>query len=125
MDAAEPDPDLVGRKVIDAGGRRMGRLDGLYRDVDDPTVFFAAVAMIRRGRRRLVFVPLSGAKIDRTSIRLRCGGLLARRAPQTRPGRELPVELEADLYQHYDIPYQPREDGSARLHLVLQRRGRR
>lgn len=123
MDASELTPDLVGRDVLDAAGQRIGRLDSLYRDHEDPAICFAAVAMIRRGRRRLVYVSLVAARLDPTSITVQCGALLARRAPQTRPGRELPVELEADLYRHYDIPYQSRDGAPARLQPV-QRHGR-
>jgi hypothetical protein len=115
MDATELTPELIGRDVLDAAGQRLGRLDSLYCDVDAPTVMFAAVAMIRRGRRRVVFVPLAGATLGEMSVTLRCGALLARRAPQARPGRGLAVELEADLYRHYDITYRPREHGAARL----------
>ena len=125
MDAAELTPDLIGHDVLDAAGQRLGRLDSLYCDVDTPTVAFAAVAMIRRGRRRLVFVPLAGATLDEASVTLRCGALLARRAPQVRPGQGLPVELEADLYRHYDIAYRRLERGEARLVAVGQGKHRR
>lgn len=125
MDAADTTPKLVGRDVLDAAGQRLGRVDSLYRDLDAPDLVFAAVAMIRRGRRRLVFVPLTGAIIKPESVSLRCGALLARRAPQVRPGSGLPVELEADLYRHYDIAYRRREHGEARLLAVGQGKHRR
>jgi len=114
----EPNRELVGRDVVDAIGQRIGRLESVYRDVEDQAVFFAAVAMLRRGRRRLVFVPLVDATIGPASVTLRCGALLARRAPQTRPGDLFPRELEADLYRHYDLPYRPRTNGRARLRPV-------
>lgn len=122
MDPADHTPELVGRDVLDAAGQRLGRVDSLYRDVEDPHIVFAAVAMIRRGRRRLVFVSLVGATTSAESVTVQCGALLARRAPQTRPGRGLPVELEADLYRHYDIPYRRREHSAARLQTM--RRGK-
>ena len=125
MDAAGVTVELIGRDVLDAAGQRLGRVDSLYRDVDTPDLAFAAVAMIRRGRRRLVFMPLTGAIIKPESVSLRCGALLARRAPQVRPGCGLPVELEADLYRHYDIAYRPRERGAARLLTVGQGKHRR
>lgn len=118
MDAADLTPDLVGRDVFDAAGQRIGRLDSLYRDLSNTAVNFAAVAMMRRGRRRLVFVPLVDATVGPSSVMLRCGAQLARRAPQTRPGRPLPAGLELDLYRHYDIPYLPGENGAARLQPV-------
>jgi len=58
-----------------------------------PGVFFptfAGVAVIRRGRRRIVFVPLRGATLRPASITVTCGKLLARRAPSVRPGKTLP-----------------------------------
>jgi len=125
MDPAELTPHLVGHNVLDAAGQRLGRLDRLYRDVDDPGVCFGVVPMIRRGRRRWVFVPLVDATVAPSSVTLCCGAQLARRAPQTRPGRELPAEIEGDLYRHYDIPHQPRTDGSTRLHLVREADHRR
>lgn len=125
MDAAEFTVELIGHDVLDAAGQRLGRVGSLYRDVDTPDLMFAAVAMIRRGRRRLVFVPLVGAFLQPESVTLRCGALLARRAPQVRPGCGLPVEREADLYRHYDIAYRPRERGAARLLTVGQGRHRR
>jgi hypothetical protein len=118
MDAAELTSGLVGRDVLDAAGHLLGRLDSLFRDLDDPAVTFAAVAMIRRGRRRLVFVPLVDATVRRASVTLRCGAELARRAPQIRPGRSLPADLEGDLYRHYDIPYHARENATGRLRPV-------
>ncbi|HEU5005768.1 MAG TPA: PRC-barrel domain-containing protein [Jatrophihabitantaceae bacterium] len=125
MDAADLTSELVGRDVLDAAGQHLGRVDGLFRDFDTPDLVFAAVAMIRRGRRRLVFVPLVGATIQAASVTLRCGALLARRAPQIRPGCGLPVELEADLYRHYDLAYRRREHGEARLLAVGQGKHRR
>ncbi len=115
MNAADLTSEIVGRDVLDAAGERIGRLDSLYCDAADPTVVFAAVAMIRRGRRRLVYVSLVDAAVHPATVTVRCGQLLARRAPQTRPGAELPAELESDLYRHYELRYQPRADGAPRL----------
>ncbi|MBN9619306.1 MAG: hypothetical protein J0H43_06185, partial [Actinobacteria bacterium] len=80
MDPAELTTELVGHDVLDASGRRLGRLDGLYRDLDDPNVSFGVVTMIRRGRRRWVFVPLVAATVRTGSVTLCCGAQLARRA---------------------------------------------
>lgn len=118
MDAADLTSDMVGREVRDATGHRLGRLESLYRDVESRTVYFGAVSMIRRGRRRSVYVPLVDATLGSKSIILCCGADLARRAPQTRPGCALPVELEGDLYRHYEIPGPPPPGSAARLRRV-------
>ena len=114
------DPDdlacsTVGRVAYAATGERLGRVAWLYRDAELSLVF-AAVETTRRGRRQFLFVPLNGAAVDDTSVTVRCGAELARRAPRTRRHRELPAELEVDLYHNYDLPYRPRDDGAARLH---------
>ena len=115
MSTAELNNDIVGRDVFDARGERLGRLDSLYRDRDNVAVCFGAVAMLRRGRRRLVYMPLVDATIAPDSVTLRCGAELARRAPQTRPGQRLPADAELGLYNHFDIPFRPTPTPGRRL----------
>jgi hypothetical protein len=105
----------IGLQVADAAGHSIGQLHHLFRDVEDSEVYFGAIPMLRRGRRRLVFVSLVDANVEPESITLRCGAELARRSPQTRPGRTLGVDVEADLYRHYGIAYRPRDDATTRL----------
>jgi hypothetical protein len=78
--------DIVGRAVLDPGGEGIGQLIDLYADTETGAVSFAGVAMIRRGRRRLVFV--SHASIGPASVTVKCGKELARRAPSVRPRRD-------------------------------------
>lgn len=120
MSAAGFDTGVIGRVVLDAGGERIGQVSTLYLDLASGLVSFAGVAMIRRGRRRIVFVPLADATIGRASITVTCDKMLARRAPSVRPGETLPADAEADLFAHYDMPYLPREprDGQ-RLKLYI------
>lgn len=109
MGTAGYEADVVGRVVLDAGGERIGHVSTLYVDTDTDVVSFAGVAMLRRGRRREVFVPLYDATLGTASITVRCGKELARRAPSVRPGELLPAEAEAALFAHYEIPYTPVE----------------
>ena len=74
--------------------------------------------MLRRGRRRLVFVPLAGANVGPAGITLGYDAELARRAPQARPGCELPAELEEELYRHFGLRFRVPDGGGARLHRV-------
>jgi hypothetical protein len=116
MSAAGFDASVVGRTVLDAGGERIGQVSTLYLDLNTGAVAFAGVAIIRRGRRRVVFVPLDGATLRPASITVTCGKLLARRAPSIRPGETLPDGAEAGLFAHYGLPYAPRErTGGRRL----------
>ena len=80
--------DIVGRAVLDPGGEGIGQLIDLYADTETGEVSFAGVAMIRRGRRRLVFVSLTDARIGPASVTVKCGKELARRAPSVRPRRD-------------------------------------
>lgn len=106
---------VIGRTLYAASGNRLGRLVKLYDDTDTGDITFGAVAMIRRGRRRIVFVPLTGATIEATSVTVRCGEQLARRAPSIRPGQTLPADSEATLFAHYDLPYHLARHGQRRL----------
>ena len=106
-----------GCTVRDGLGTRLGRLDDIYADADTREVVFASVAMKRRGRRRSVFVPVTGAVVDGNTITLRCGAQLVRRAPWVHSGRSLPVEDEPALYAHYDMLYvEPRSTSRRLLH---------
>ncbi|HKC28334.1 MAG TPA: hypothetical protein VKB75_10010 [Jatrophihabitans sp.] len=107
--------DLIGHTVLDGESKRLGPLTALYADADSHALTFAAVTMIRRGRRRSVFVPLRGALVSGSSITLRCGAQLVRRAPSVQAGRPLPAEAESDLFAHYEMPYAPAAAGQRRL----------
>jgi hypothetical protein len=98
------DARTVGRAVLDARGERIGHLADLYADVDSGAVTFGGVAMIRRGRRRIVYVCLSDATVGPHAVTVKCGKDLARRAPSVRPGEAMPLDAEQALFAHYDMP---------------------
>jgi hypothetical protein len=105
MSGTKIDADLLGREVLDVSCDRIGELSALYVDADTRAVLFAGVAMIRRGRRRTVFVPMDDALVETASVTLRCPKELIRRAPYVRPGESMPGDLEAGLYAHYEVGY--------------------
>lgn len=107
--------DIAGRAVYAASGERIGQLVDTYADIESGAVLFAGVAMVRRGRRRLVFVSLAGARLGRGSVTVQCGKDLARRAPSVRPGEKLSAEAEPALFAHYDIPYTTSDGQRPRL----------
>jgi hypothetical protein len=120
---------MIGWPVQDGLRRRLGHLASLYVDVDgeesaelvpggaaeSETARFAGVAMLRRGRRRIVFVSLAGATVESACITLACGGQLVRSAPNVQVGRPLPADAEAPLFAHYGLRYNPSSDGARRL----------
>ena len=106
---------MIGYTVVDAAERPLGTLVVLYADAESGEVVFGGIAMIRRGRRRTVFLPLDSARIDGQIITVRCGGQLVRRAPATQSGRPLPADSEPDLFAHYDMTYTTPSSASRRL----------
>ena len=111
MTVTDIDADTVGRSVLDARGERIGQLADLYSDVRSGAVTFGGVAMMRHGRRRVVFVCLADATVGPDSVTVKCGKDLARRAPSVRPGQALPLDAEQELFAHYDMPC-PSADGT-------------
>ena len=105
------DSDTVGRYVLDARGERIGQLADLYADVASGAVTFGGVSMLRRGRRRVVYVCLNDAQVSPDSVTVKCGKDLARRAPSVRPGETLSADAEQALFAHYDMPC-PSADGT-------------
>jgi hypothetical protein len=116
---------MIGWPVKDGLRRRLGHLASLYVDVETKggpgiateaeTACFAGVAMLRRGRRRIVFVSLDGATVGSECITLACGGQLARTGPNVHVGRPLPADAEQELFTHYGLRYSPPSDGVRRL----------
>lgn len=120
---------MIGWPVQDGLRHRLGHLASLYVDVDaeepaelepgggaeSETACFAGVAMLRRGRRRIVFVSLSGATVESECITLACGGQLVRSGPNVQAGRTLPADIEPALFTHYGLRYRPPSDGVRRL----------
>jgi hypothetical protein len=105
------DSDTIGRAVLDARGERIGQLADLYADVGSGAVTFGGVSMLRRGRRRVVYVCLDDATVGPNSVTVKCGKDLARRAPSVRPGETLTADDEQALFGHYDMPC-PSADGT-------------
>jgi hypothetical protein len=108
--------------VLDGLGERLGHLVALYTDAETDAetdaVAFAGVAMVRRGRRRVVFAPLDGAVISQHAITLRCGKQLVRRAPSVQAGRPLPADAEPALFAHYEMLFTPATTAGRRLILA-------
>jgi len=112
---AHLDATALGQPVFDALGQQIGPLAALYADARTGGVMFGGVHMLRRGRRRLVFVSLSEATVGPSSVTVRCGKELVRRAPSVRPGERLPVDEEQALFVHYELPVPPRSGDGRRL----------
>lgn len=116
---------MIGWPVQDGLRIRLGHLASLYVDVEaeggpggaaeSQTACFAGVAMLRRGRRRIVFVSLAGATVESDCITLACGGRLVRAGPNVQVGRPLPADAEPALFAHYGLRYSSPSEGVRRL----------
>jgi len=101
--------------VVDRSGDKVGTLEAVYFDtaVDQPV--FATVRVGRFGRHRLVFVPLIGAVVAPSYVKVASDKKLIKDAPGIEPDGELTIDQEPAVFQHYGIPYQPGATGERRL----------
>ena len=78
-----------GEKVIDPGGDKIGELEAVYVDTatDEPAFVTVRVGFI--GRHRLAFVPLDGATVSPSAVRVRYAKKLVGEAPTIETDGEL------------------------------------
>lgn len=102
-------------EVIDPDGDRIGRLEAVYVDTatDQPAVASVQVGII--GRHRLTFVPLDGATVGPSYVRVRYPKKLVRDAPAIDTDGELAAGDEPALFEHYGLEYLPGSGGERRL----------
>lgn len=115
MFAAEDIRAWRGREVIDPDGRRIGKLETVYRDTASDEPVFAAVRIGIPGRRRLALVPLLNASVGPSHVRVRAERSLVKDAPSIEQETELRADEEPDVFRHYGISYTPGAGGERRL----------
>lgn len=101
--------------VVDPDGDRIGRLEAIYVDTatDQPAVATVQIGII--GRHRLVFVPLDGATVGPSHVRVRYPKKQVKDAPSIEMDGELAAEDEPAVFEHYDLTYRPGAGGERRL----------
>ena len=112
---AENIRDWRGRAVVDERGDKIGALEAVYVDTASDEPAFATVEVGFVGRRRLVFVPLTGATVAPDHVRVRCDKKLAKAAPSIGTDGELLASDEPALFSHYGLPYPGAESGQRAL----------
>ncbi|TXL87998.1 PRC-barrel domain-containing protein [Streptomyces sp. IB2014 016-6] len=102
-------------EVVDSGGRKIGSLEAVYVDTrtDEPAV--ATVLTGMPTRRRLVFVPLTGAVVGPGYVRVNYPKSIVKDAPSMGTDDVLPAEDEKEVFSHYDLAYQPGPSGERQL----------
>jgi len=92
---------LCGSQVIDNQGALVGLVDGVY--LDERTEQPIWISIRTETRTRLSLAPLERALLSPDSIRLPYGKLFIEDAPLISHGQELTAEMEAVLYEYYDL----------------------
>jgi hypothetical protein len=115
MFPAENLRDWRGEKVIDPDGDKIGDLEAVYVDTASDQPSFATVKTGFVGRHRLVFVPLDGATVLPSAVRVRYDKKLVSDAPSIDLDGELAAVDEPRVFAHYNVPYQPGAAGERRL----------
>jgi sporulation protein YlmC with PRC-barrel domain len=95
---------LIGRRVLDSQGVKIGTVDEVYLDDATGVPEWAAVRTGFFGRD--AFVPLATGELVDDTLRVPYDKALVKDAPDFGVGRHLSPEQELQLYRHYgvDIP---------------------
>lgn len=107
--------DWRGHHVVDESRKKIGTLESVYFDTASETPAFASILTGMVGRRRLTFVPLDGARVAPSHVRVMLDRKQVKGAPTIDTDGELTAEMEADVYAHYGLEYSPGASGERRL----------
>lgn len=112
---AEDVRDWRGFDVVDAQGSKIGSLEAVYYDTASQQPSFASVKIGMLGRHRLTFVPLDGATVAPSHVRVQVDKKLVKDAPSIDTDGELSAEDEPAIFGHYGIDYVTGSSGERRL----------
>ncbi|GAA3031635.1 PRC-barrel domain-containing protein [Kitasatospora albolonga] len=104
-----------GHDVVDVDGHKIGTLESVYVDTATDQPSFATVTVGLPTRRRLVFVPLSGATVGPGYLKVTRPRSQVKHAPAIDTDGELPAEDEQAVFAHYELDYEPGTGGERRL----------
>ncbi|MBW0093639.1 PRC-barrel domain-containing protein [Pseudonocardia sp. KRD-184] len=105
MFPAENLRDWVGYDVVDPDGDKIGPMEAVYVDTatDQPSFVTVRVGFI--GRHRLALVPVTGATVTPSAVRVRYEKSLVKDAPSIETDGELTAAQEPDVFAHYGVDY--------------------
>lgn len=101
--------------VIDVDGHKVGTLESVYVDTASDQPAFATVTVGVPTRRRLAFVPLAGATVGPSYLKIGHSQKQVKQAPTIDTDGELPAEYEPAVFAHYELRYTPGASGERRL----------
>jgi hypothetical protein len=103
-----------GKDLVDRDGEKIGKLEGVYVDVETDEPMFGTVKEGLIGR-HLTFVPLGGITIGPDSLQVPVSREQVKAAPNLdTDGGELSQQDESSLYHHYEVNYTPPDTESGR-----------
>jgi hypothetical protein len=116
MFEAENIRDWRMRDVVDEENKKIGTLEGIYVDTKTDEPMFASIVegSALRGR-KLTFVPLKGAVVSPSWVKVRYSRKVVRSAPSIGTDDELLAEQEPALFEHYGLAYETPADSARRL----------
>jgi hypothetical protein len=112
---AESVADWRGQDVIDLDGAKVGGLEGIFYDVESDDAVFGLVKVGNLLGKKLTLVPLQGASVTPSTLRVNYQKADIKDAPTYDPELELTVDQEAGAYQHYGLVYEATQQGARRL----------
>src|SRR5690242_16780000 len=98
--------DWRAQDVVDLDGEKLGSLEHVFYDAEVDGPAFAAVKTGTIGK-RLTLVPLRGAKVGRTYLRVAGGKAGFKDAPSFPTDAELSAEDEERVYSYFKFEYAP------------------
>lgn len=107
--------DWRDRDVVDVDGSKIGSMEAVYFDTAAEQPTFASVTVGIIGRKKLTFVPLAGAKVAPSHVRVMVDKKLVKDALTIDVDGQLETADEPALYAHYGLSYQLGASGERRL----------
>jgi hypothetical protein len=104
-----------GHDVVDAEGSKIGTLESVYVDTMTDEPFFATVTAGLPTRRRLLFVPLTGATVGPGYLKVPQLKKVVKQAPSIDVDGVLTAAEEPAVFAHYEMDYSPGSAGERRL----------
>lgn len=101
--------------VVDAEGSKIGQLEAVYVDTGTDLPAFASVKIGMLTRHRLTFVPLDGATVAPSHVRVTYSKKQVKDALKIDTDGELAATDEPGLFEHYGLTYRPGASGERRL----------
>jgi hypothetical protein len=103
-----------GKQLVDHDGNKIGKLEGVYVDVETDEPMFGTIKEGLIGR-HLTFVPLGGVTIGPDDLQVTASKEQVKSAPDIETeGDELTQADESRLYHHYELNYTPPDTESGR-----------